>query len=327
MSDQDPLVSVSVIFLNEERFIQETIDSVFAQTYTHWELLLVDDGSSDKSTAIAKRYAQEHPDKVRYLEHENHGNRGMSASRNLSMEKAAGKYIAILDADDVWLPTILEDQVEMLETRPEVGMAYGMMHYWHDWTGNPEDKEKNFIPNPPLPYDSVIQPPALITHIIDTLYGVPGSILIRSSILKETGLFEESFSSLYEDQVFRIKICLNYPVYLSSKTWYKYRQHDDSSCFIGKRNGQEEIIREKFLIWTEQYLAEKGFEGSEAWKVLKKHLFPSRHPILYSMIHGIRSMKHKLHLLISRPSSDSESPTNSFPVKDIKNIQGTESQG
>lgn len=273
MSNQEPLVSVSVIFLNEETFIEETIESVFAQTYTHWELLLVDDGSSDKSTDIAKQYATKHPDKVRYLEHENHDNRGMSASRNLSMEKAEGKYIAILDADDVWLPTILEDQVEILEARPEVGMAYGMMHYWHSWTGKPEDEGKDYIPQPPLPYDSVIEPPELVTHIFDTYFGVPGSILLRRSILEKTGMFEESFGSLYEDQVFRIKVCIDFPVYLSSKTWYKYRQHENSSCSLGKLNGQEEIVRLQYLNWTEQFLSEKGFEGTEAWHVLKKHLF------------------------------------------------------
>ncbi|TMA78856.1 MAG: glycosyltransferase [Deltaproteobacteria bacterium] len=59
-----PLVSVVIIFLNAERFIQEAIESVFAQTYDHWELLLVDDGSSDGSTAIARRYAERHPEKV-----------------------------------------------------------------------------------------------------------------------------------------------------------------------------------------------------------------------------------------------------------------------
>ena len=64
-----PLVSVIIIFFNEERFISESIESVFAQTYPNWELLLVDDGSSDQSLAIAKRYAQEHPGKVRLLEH------------------------------------------------------------------------------------------------------------------------------------------------------------------------------------------------------------------------------------------------------------------
>src|SRR5213593_4271602 len=98
------LVSVIMIFLDEEKFILEAIESVFAQTYDNWELLLVDDGSRDASTQIAQRSAEQNPGKVRYLEHEGHQNRGMSTSRNMGIRHAKGNYIAFLDADDVWLP-------------------------------------------------------------------------------------------------------------------------------------------------------------------------------------------------------------------------------
>ena len=102
-----PLVSGIIIFLNAEKFIEEAIDSVFAQTYDNWELLLVDDGSTDRSTKIAQQYAQHYLAKVRYLEHENHQNLGMSATRNLGIRNVKGKYIAFLDADDVWLPMVV----------------------------------------------------------------------------------------------------------------------------------------------------------------------------------------------------------------------------
>ena len=80
-----PLVSVIVIFFNAEKFIQEAIESVFAQTYDAWELLLVDDGSTDESLAIAQRCAKQYSGKVRHLEHAGQQNRGMSASRNLGI--------------------------------------------------------------------------------------------------------------------------------------------------------------------------------------------------------------------------------------------------
>src|SRR5215207_11709928 len=105
------LVSSVMIFLNAEKFIEEAIESVFAQTYDNSELLLVDDGSTDDSTQIALRYAERDPEKVRYLEHPGHRNRGMSASRNLGVSHAEGEYVAFLDADDVWLPYKLQRQV------------------------------------------------------------------------------------------------------------------------------------------------------------------------------------------------------------------------
>src|SRR5215203_3938514 len=133
------LVSSVMIFLNAEKFIEEAIESVFAQTYDNWELLLVDDGSSDDSSQIALRYAERYPERVRYLEHPGHQNRGMSASRNLGVSQAKGEYIALLDADDVWLPRTLEQQAIILDSHPEAGMVYGSAQYWYGWTGDPED--------------------------------------------------------------------------------------------------------------------------------------------------------------------------------------------
>src|SRR5262249_36292098 len=140
-----PLVSIIIPFLNAEKFLQETIESVFTQTYTNWEILLVDDGSIDSSTSIAQRYAEQSPSEVRYLEHANHQNQGVCASRNLGVSKARGKYIALLDADDVWLPHKLEQQVAILESQPEAGMVYGASQYWYGWTGVIEDAQRDFV--------------------------------------------------------------------------------------------------------------------------------------------------------------------------------------
>src|SRR5213594_1272983 len=142
----NPLVSVVIIFLDAGRFLEEAIESVFAQTYEEWELLLVDDGSTDKSRSIAERYVVQYPAKVRCLEHEGHQNRGMSASRNLGIAHTKGEYIAFLDADDVWLPHKLEQQVAIMDSQPAAAMVYGATQYWHSWTGNPEDLGRDRLP-------------------------------------------------------------------------------------------------------------------------------------------------------------------------------------
>src|ERR1043165_10106697 len=105
-----PAVTAITIFLNEEKFLVEAVESVLAQSSQDWELLLVDDGSSDGSTEIARSYAERHPDRIRRLEHPGHANRGMSASRNLGVSQARGRYVGFLDADDVWLPGQLAEQ-------------------------------------------------------------------------------------------------------------------------------------------------------------------------------------------------------------------------
>lgn len=146
-----PLVSVIMIFLNEEQFIEEAVRSVFQQTLKDWELLLVDDGSTDTSTRLAQRYAAENPSRVRYLEHQGHQNRGMSASRNLGVGHARGDSIAILDADDIWLPEKLERQVATFEERPEAEMLFGPTEYWFSWARGPHTEELDEVPDPVYP--------------------------------------------------------------------------------------------------------------------------------------------------------------------------------
>src|SRR2546428_10012786 len=144
--NNQPFVSVIIIFWNADRFIAEAIESVFAQTYRAWELLLVDDGSSDCSTTIARSYSERDPQHVRYLEHPGHANRGMSASRNLGIDHAGGEYIALLDADDVWFTHTLEEQVGILErAHPDVAMLYGPIQWWYSWTGQPDDRERDHV--------------------------------------------------------------------------------------------------------------------------------------------------------------------------------------
>jgi glycosyltransferase involved in cell wall biosynthesis len=90
-----PLFLSVVIFLNTEEFVEEAIQSIVEQTYQDWELLMVDDGSTDKSTKVAQRYAKQYPDKVRYLEQKGHQNHDMSATRSLGISEAKGEYIAL----------------------------------------------------------------------------------------------------------------------------------------------------------------------------------------------------------------------------------------
>src|SRR5690349_25146590 len=113
-----PVVSAITIFYNGKTFIAEAIESVLAQTYPSWELLLVDDGSTDGASEIARDYAVRHPERVRYLEHAGPRNRGMSASRNVGLPDSRGAPVALLDSGDVWLPGKLARRVATLDAPP-----------------------------------------------------------------------------------------------------------------------------------------------------------------------------------------------------------------
>lgn len=302
------LISCIIIFFNAgEKFFIEAIESVFAQTYENWELLLVDDGSTDGSTDIALRYAEKHPEKVRYLEHEGHQNLGMSATRNLGIRHAKGDYITFLDADDIWLPNTLEEQAAILDSYPDAAMVYGPIQWWYSWTGKPEDTGRDFVDIPGVflensvgvSLDTVIQPPTLFLLLLQIKISISG-MLVRRQVIEKVGGFEDTFRGLYEDQVFCTKVCLQFPVFVASQRWYKYRQHPNSCCVIAEKTKKEywHLQRPVFLNWLEQYLSKQGFNYTEAWQVCQKELWPYRYPILSSLLnrtqHIINRIKWKL---------------------------------
>jgi glycosyltransferase involved in cell wall biosynthesis len=298
-----PLVSVIIIFLNAEGFIQEAIESVFAQVYDTWELLLVDDGSSDGSPDIARVVVEQHPGKVRYLDHPGHQNRGMSASRNLGIANAQGEYIAFLDADDVWLPDKLKKQVAILESQPEAGMLYGLSQWWYSWTGNPEDSQRDFIHELGVPPDTLIQPPTLLTLFFLSQQAAipnPSNILVRREIFDKVGGFEEILRGMYEDQAFYAKVCLVTPVFASRECWDRYRQHPDSSSANTLRKGEEFTTRLFFLNWLAAYMDSQGIEGTETRRLLRKEIWIYRYPFLYLLFRSWQPEVRRLITLLAQ---------------------------
>lgn len=285
----EPLVSAVIIFLNEEKFLSEAIESVLGQTYSNWELLLVDDGSKDRSTGIARRYAEQDPVRVRYLEHAGHQNRGMSASRNLAMRHARGTYIAILDADDVWVPHTLQDQVRILELHREAALVYGRVQRWYSWTGNVSDTRRDSIRELAVPPDVLVSPPTQFLLLLQDK-GMPSGVMVRHEVMKAVGGFEETFRGMYEDNAFLAKVCLGEPVFASGDCWYKYRKHPESASSIAVRSGWYDSARLAFLSWAEEYVTKQQVTDPEIWRVLRRELRPYRHPRLYRLLRRCREL-------------------------------------
>jgi glycosyltransferase involved in cell wall biosynthesis len=271
---ETPLVSVVAIFLNGERFLEEALRSVLAQTYPHWELILVDDGSTDASSGIARGYADREPHRVRYLEHPGHRNWGMSASRQLGLQHARGEYLALLDADDVWLPQKLRRQVEILEAHPEVGLVFGAPLYWFGWTGQPEDRERDYVIDLKLPADRAYAPPGLLLPFLQRAAPTPcpSDVLVRRAMAEAVGGFEAHFvgvNMVYEDQAFFSKLLLRAPAFASSETWDRYRQHPESCYAVSKASGGREVARRYFLRWFQRYLRDQGVTQGPVWETVR----------------------------------------------------------
>jgi glycosyltransferase involved in cell wall biosynthesis len=120
LEKEDPVVSVVIPVYNGELYLTAAIESILSQTFTAHELLIVDDGSTDQTQAIAQRYAAS-GSRVRLISHRKP--RGNYPSRNEGMELARGEFIAVMDADDIAMPNRLEHQVQFLRSHPEHKMV------------------------------------------------------------------------------------------------------------------------------------------------------------------------------------------------------------
>lgn len=289
-----PLVSVVVIFLDAERFLREAIESVLAQTFEYWELLLVDDGSTDESSAIARGFSETHADKIRYLEHPGRNTRGMSASRNLGIRESKGEFVAFLDADDVWLDSTLADQVAIMRDQPEAAMVYGPLSWWYSWTGRPEDRVRDYIEELGLPADTLIAPPAILPLFLLDKAAVPSGMLVRRTAIERVGGFEDEFEGEYEDQVFCAKVCLHLPVFVSSRSWYRYRQHSDSAVAVGLRTGETRNARLVFLEWMAGYVRSQAIDDRAVLQAVRHELRRAKYASTYRTISRMRDSSGRI---------------------------------
>lgn len=275
-SERGALVSVVVGFLNGERFIDEAVQGVLAQGYPEWELWLVNDGSTDGSAEIARRYAEQHPQRISLLEHPRRENRGVCASRNLALRHATGRYVALLDVDDIWLPQKLERQVAILEQHPDAGMVYGASQYWHGWTGEAEDRARDSVPELGVEAGRLYPPRTLLPLLHPLGPGTapcPSDLLLRRELVEQIGGFEEDFRGmyqLYEDQAFLAKVYCNAAVFVSDETWSRYRIHADSCMAMVKRAGREAAVRQFYLNWLERYLRGQGTTDPAIWHAFRQ---------------------------------------------------------
>ena len=222
-----PAITAIIICLNGERFLREAIASILAQDDADWELIIVDDGSSDATAAIIAE-AMAADVRIRTACHPEHANMGMSASRNLGIAEARGHYVAFLDADDVWMADKLSTQRAILDADHLLAMVYGRTKIWHSWQSgrDADDFYYDLGVEPGRAYD----PPLLFEQLMENRCQSPtscGSLIRRDAILA-TGGFDLAFRQMFEDQVFYARLLAQFRVHVSDKCVALYRSHVDA---------------------------------------------------------------------------------------------------
>lgn len=191
-----PAVSVIVPAYNAEATLAKSLSSALASTYGGFELLVIDDGSSDRTARIAEGFAS--ADRRVKVHRRNQG--GVSAALNHGLRNATGDFVARLDSDDVWHPTKLEKQIAVMTADPEVALVYTFVRYV-DWAGKVvRDVAPQRFPRRPL---------ARMLH--SGLVGGNSSVMMRRSALVEAGGFDETLAS-WEDLLVHIAVSARHPI-------------------------------------------------------------------------------------------------------------------
>ena len=217
------MVKVTVIIpaYNGDRYLTAAIDSILAQTYQDWEIIVVDDGSTDNTPQLAQQYG----DIVQYL---SQINQGVAASRNLGLTVAKGEYIAFLDQDDVFLPHKLSSQVALLEQDPNLGIVNSGWQIT-DQSGNFQAEVQPWQQIPDLTAANlIIWKPIFL-----------GAMLFRRSWLEGTSGFDISLAQTPDvDLVLRLA-GLNCPAAWVEQTTVQYRQHEANASKNSLLQAQE----------------------------------------------------------------------------------------
>lgn len=223
-----PKVSVIIPVYNAENFISETIESVINQTYKDWEMIAVNDGSTDKSLEILRKYEELLPSKIRVV---NQKNCGVSIARNNGIAVARGEYVAFLDHDDLWLPHKLEKQVKLLDSNKELGMVYSDSYII--WEG--KSRIDTFFRNL-KPFRGYIFDKLFLNNFIPI-----STVVVRRCVLKKVGVFNPKYK-MCEDYDLLLRIARYYLVDFVEEPLAKYRVHSrNTSRFLRTSSTDEDF--------------------------------------------------------------------------------------
>lgn len=250
MNGNCSLVSVIVPTYNYAHFLSDSLGSVLLQTYNSYEIIVVDDGSTDNTKAVLNPFMQ----KIKYIHLEQ--NRGLPTARNIGIQSAHGKYIAFLDADDLWLPEKLQTDMEYFEKFPDVSMVYSR-HTNIDENGVELDvKTKKRLPSGNI----------FIQLFSEQNFVISSSVVVRKDVFETVGLFDERLFNC-QDWDMWLRIAFYFKAAGINKTLVKYR-HNPRSLSKNRDN----VLKYQKLVIDKTYNTFKDKMYGISEKLYKKRL-------------------------------------------------------
>jgi glycosyltransferase involved in cell wall biosynthesis len=239
-----PTVSVLIPSYNHARFLPAALQSVFDQTFTDYEIVVVDDGSTDGSVELLQQYGE----RIRLF---TQPNRGTYPTLNRCIAESKGRYLAILNSDDLWAPTKLEKQVAVLEAQLQVGLVHT--------DGRFIDGEGNILEGNPLGFEWPRTPSGnIIEALVRCNKIIASSVLIRRECFERLGGFREDlFGSGDWEMWFRV--ALEYDIAFIDEPLTFYRVHGANASFQHRRVYEDDVrVREETIHANEARLWQRA---------------------------------------------------------------------
>ena len=262
-------ISVIIPAYNAEKYIAEALDSVLAQTYPIHEIIVIDDGSTDKTAEVVHRYINSrtrelaNPLNLKYFYQEN---RGPAAARNSGIREATGEYIAFLDADDTWMPEKLARQIEKFNESPDAGLVHAK-RIRIDESGAEQETRKRHIPEGFI-FDSLLRDNFICCS----------STLVKKQCFDDVGLFDEHREiAKSEDYDMWLRIARQYQIGYVDLPLIKYRVNPSGYCRSDLRASYA-AQKAVFLRALDCY---KGNKTRLRKEVLHKMMYDMGHSFLY----------------------------------------------
>jgi len=235
----DPLVSVIIPAYNCERFIEESIKSIFAQSFTNFELIVINDGSTDSTSKVIKKMVQNAPEWLinDFIFIDRKTNKGCFRSRRQGMELSRAKYVALLDADDIAIINRFEKQIRMLENNPEIWCIGG--HAIKIFSNGEEGKMWDY---PPENHEDIVK---MITKECKNPMIDP-TIMFRRNVFDEIGGYSWRYKYLAADMELWLRSILkNKKLYNIQEPLIKYRINTEGLTIQNRKN----MIKQHMRIW------------------------------------------------------------------------------
>ena len=208
-------VDIIIPAYNAAKYLPQAIESVLAQTFEDWRILLIDDGSTDNTAEVISPFLEQASKKIKYIKQ---SNRGLPAARNTAIKNSSAEFLALLDADDVWLPNRLSESLKSFQHRPPAGLSYGLISridqngkVMDTWKGNERWTEGSIAP---------------YIYMLKVQLPCP-TITFRRKCVDEVGLFDESMRAT-EDRDLWLRIAQRYEVASTPEVIAYYRTSPSS---------------------------------------------------------------------------------------------------